>query len=416
MSMSVEIETPRPKLLQLEGLRGICALAVLISHLLYGIMERSSIFPLSPYLLTLLSIIGSFAHLAVLTFFMLSGFVIGYTHREPFTLLSGKKYLLKRLVRLYPIYCTSIAISIIANYKSLDILQILGHLFFLQGWTVPLLKVNGPLWSLHYEVMFYLLYLVVWKFNLSIEKSICFCVICSLIQPFVNFHFLSVFGYFTLWLLGVWIAQNFQKMKMLDVSSNSRVFWCSMFLTISYGWINIYSILIRVYGVKYQGYMPQGLPSVVSDVLVSGLVAALLTSILRRRLPFYRILLFLPLIGTLFAVVYGISKGIFWTISDYKIAAIFLALTLLFSILKVRIPLTEIEYFSGFGSISYALYVTHSPIQSIFYSVIPIRNSMFMLFVTNIIILFVSLLISWLLECCIQPRLSSKVKLYFNLI
>jgi peptidoglycan/LPS O-acetylase OafA/YrhL len=180
--------------------------------------------------------------------------------------------------------------------------------------------------------------------------------------------------------------------------------------------INIYDILIRVYGVKNQGYMPQGLPSVVSDVLVSGLVAAFFTSILRRRLPFYHILLFLPLIGTLFAVVYGISKGIFWTISDYNMAAIFLALTLLFSVLKVRIPLKEIKYLSGFGSISYALYVTHSPIQSIFYSVIPIRNSMFMLCVTNIIILFVSLLISWFLECCIQPRLSSKVKLYFNLI
>jgi len=77
---------PAPKLEELEGLRGICALAVLVCHLIYGTDQQAGGFGLLPML-------GSFAHLAVLIFFVLSGFVIGYTTPSEFTFPRAKIYI-----------------------------------------------------------------------------------------------------------------------------------------------------------------------------------------------------------------------------------------------------------------------------------------------------------------------------------
>jgi len=85
---------------QLDGLRGVCAVAVLVHHMVERILGS-----FSPSIF--LEIITDFGRLAVYIFFVLSGFVIGYTTPEKYTVSEAKKYILRRLIRLYPIYLFS---------------------------------------------------------------------------------------------------------------------------------------------------------------------------------------------------------------------------------------------------------------------------------------------------------------------
>jgi peptidoglycan/LPS O-acetylase OafA/YrhL len=90
---------------QLDGLRGACAVAVLVHHMI----QTSQVGLLESFIpLTLLKLTTDFGRLAVYIFFVLSGFVIGYTTPEKYTVSEAKKYILRRLIRLYPVYLFAI--------------------------------------------------------------------------------------------------------------------------------------------------------------------------------------------------------------------------------------------------------------------------------------------------------------------
>lgn len=84
----------------LEGLRGLAALWVAYSHIFF--YE----FKLDPAYHPTFSFGSLFnaAHGGILIFFALSGYVIGLTNQLPFTKSNAIRYLLRRFIRLYPIY------------------------------------------------------------------------------------------------------------------------------------------------------------------------------------------------------------------------------------------------------------------------------------------------------------------------
>lgn len=151
-----------PIIKPLEGLRGVLALVVAFVHLyislsLDGIRGFGVLRPL------LLS--GE----AVMGFFVLSGFVIMHAHKnDAFDGASIKKYYLKRIRRLYGIYVAALVITILfkawGHWQSLTWQNVAANLFFLQkysgdpaSWRYPLLG-NFPLWSLPFEVFYYIIF------------------------------------------------------------------------------------------------------------------------------------------------------------------------------------------------------------------------------------------------------------------
>lgn len=205
--------TPRrERLEQLDGLRGLCALSVFVLHLVWGPFDatggNSDFAPPN-----FLKIIASFGHLGVVTFFVISGFVIGYTTPKNFTWKEAKNYILRRLIRLYPIYLVALILSfaIAENYPSK--MDVVGHLLFLQLWLVPLVKTNGPLWTLHYEFMFYLLFVVIWKFKFDVCKTGFICLLFAILSAISTFHLFSILGYFTLWLSGLYYSSEYVYLK-----------------------------------------------------------------------------------------------------------------------------------------------------------------------------------------------------------
>ena len=155
---------------KVDVLRGWAALSVLIMH-----SYRQKLlpeFPLAHYASYLQA-----DRAAVLLFFVISGYVIGLSNKQAWSPTGARGYAWRRLLRLGPVYMLAILLAWVAipaeNWRT-----VLGHLAFLQDSNadnplrVDLLAANTPLWSLHYEALFYLLFLVWWRWPASVGPSL----------------------------------------------------------------------------------------------------------------------------------------------------------------------------------------------------------------------------------------------------
>jgi peptidoglycan/LPS O-acetylase OafA/YrhL len=142
----------------LDGVRGIAAIFVFTRH-------ASDFWGWRPYR----------SYLAVDLFFLLSGFVIAYAYDERLRnkTMSTRQFLLTRLIRLYPVFLLSVVLSSIVMIGKSEMGtqehpafgEILGvfaltALFLparMQG-SVQLFPLNGPYWSLFYELVTNTLY------------------------------------------------------------------------------------------------------------------------------------------------------------------------------------------------------------------------------------------------------------------
>lgn len=188
----------------LEALRGVAAFIVVVSHCfgfsreLNGLEQRQGIweyeFP---------------GHLAVLIFFILSGYVIGLTTKSLEWSGVGA-YLNKRFLRLYPIYILCLCSALLVTHHHYSAKEILSNLFFLQQVTADSLYEIGANWSLNYEVLFYLLFipLAIYKLRPAhvFVGSLAWALFFQLVVPQMM---LAMYGFgFCFWVAGWWLAKT----------------------------------------------------------------------------------------------------------------------------------------------------------------------------------------------------------------
>ena len=147
------------KITSLQVYRGIAAILVMLYH----VTDQSP----SKFGVVFLQNSFLFGFIGVDFFFVLSGFIILYVHNQnignPKELRS---YLIKRFIRLFPIYWSVAFIKIVTIYlipssaKSYetDLLYILKSLLLIPQDKLPII---GAAWSLSYEILFYLLFGIV---------------------------------------------------------------------------------------------------------------------------------------------------------------------------------------------------------------------------------------------------------------
>jgi len=154
LNNSSNAKTKNTKLPSIQSFRGIAALLVVAFHLTVRSNELLK--------QNLLAGIFSFGSAGVDFFFVLSGFVIFCVHRyDTGNSRKLKNFLLKRFVRIYPIYflLTLLIIPIYLagyghSYKSnIDIILKSFLLYPQSNGIYPILNVG---WTLSYEVLFYL--------------------------------------------------------------------------------------------------------------------------------------------------------------------------------------------------------------------------------------------------------------------
>lgn len=137
-----------PRLFELDALRGLAALAVVLFHFTFGIDNATKIFSDDKFYF-------SYGYLGVHLFFLISGFVIFMTldkTKKPFD------FIVSRFSRLYPAYWAAIFTTIIFTIflRSTDytIKQVLINLTMLQHWF-KIKDIDGAYWTLAVELTFY---------------------------------------------------------------------------------------------------------------------------------------------------------------------------------------------------------------------------------------------------------------------
>lgn len=139
----------------LDVFRGISALLIVLYH--YTTQYEKSIGHLGNYNLSF-----PWGCYAVYAFFMLSGFLIVYTHKDTFSIVS---FLKKRFLRLYPMFwvcmsVTTIYMALIFPERMPTVKQFLFNITMfptLFGSTA----IDGVYWTMPKEIIFYIIFAIV---------------------------------------------------------------------------------------------------------------------------------------------------------------------------------------------------------------------------------------------------------------
>jgi len=135
----------------LDTLRGVAALFIFVYHFHTTFTQT--------YIPKALALTGEAGHVGLDVFFVLSGFLI---FRSLYLHGVNKRYFIRRLLRIAPIYYFSLLVVLLfidqSYFFSLSgLYNIFSHLFFLQSFSSATYHgINPVLWSLSVELIFYL--------------------------------------------------------------------------------------------------------------------------------------------------------------------------------------------------------------------------------------------------------------------
>jgi peptidoglycan/LPS O-acetylase OafA/YrhL len=181
-----------------------------------------------------------FGHEAVILFFIVSGFSIHYSASKMNCLDKNeiKGYFYRRIRRIYPVFFISLIFSLFALYligESNSFLRVLYSFLFLTdisaGSISDPIQTNFPIWSLSYEMFYYLLYpiLLLSIKKLGMNRAILYSVLLSVVFSTFGFigipnHLCNLLQYYWTWTIGVFLADYILKNKPISLKWHSVIF------------------------------------------------------------------------------------------------------------------------------------------------------------------------------------------------
>lgn len=228
-------------IIPIQFLRGVAASFVVIVHLLDRLMKRGA-FPhdLPPW-------VSCFGEIGVATFFTISGFIMLHTTQGEFgSSVAARRFFLRRLVRIIPLYYLTTAISILFTFITFQwstnklylppsLINIIYSLLF-----IPYINSNGIAqpaytlgWTLEYEMFFYLIFSISISLQRKIGIFLSMTFLCSLIilgifipDPKPNVGAMVAMSYFTKPILLYFVAGMLialMRNKCLIIRTNQSV-------------------------------------------------------------------------------------------------------------------------------------------------------------------------------------------------
>src|SRR6202453_5274260 len=350
--------------LPLEGLRGLACLLVLHMHLSPGGVDPTSPVPLFFFDQF------SMGKEAVLIFFLLSGYVIGLTNRKPYTRPLAKIYLRKRLIRLVPLCWIAIILSVLA-YPGDAASAVAGNFFFLQNWHrylliyVPVLIANPNLWSLNYEMLYYLSFLCVWFWKPSSRQMgglILTMLVIAIMGWFLITQARSLTGYAVgavFWYSGLWLAWYGKPLETAAV----RIPWLSIWLLfIAIQHIDAGLQLVTQYHWIWalRGHLPF---LTMLDFQTFPICLIIMAAATGRQVPLKAFLWTVSWEQPLLFVIVCLATSNFALMTTYAVPVPLLALALL--LWPLRSSNLWLARLAPVGFISYGLYIFGRPAESI---------------------------------------------------
>jgi peptidoglycan/LPS O-acetylase OafA/YrhL len=391
-----------------DGLRGICALLVLYGHAFAPLPVVDPNY--SPSATFYWFNLGS---AAVMMFFVLSGYVIGLTVRGPANRYKIARYGRRRAVRLVPITYAAIFLTWLLSGQSGGRL-IGGHLLFLQNDTsypllgkLPLFSFNQNLWSLHYEAVYYVLFVAAWWMAPPIAPLGILLLLLGLspcfgwpVSPLVPRYACGAL----FWLGGLCLAWG-TKREVSGESDNIRTNWPSAFLAAYAVWI---------FGPLRLLFLRHG----IGDLRLPN-------PVLPHRLDFLPLCLWVVLAvsarnGSLrrFLTIAGLALGWVgvaanamvggWS-GEHTIATIALAIATMGA--KREYPVWALARMAPIGGISFAIYVFAEPIQLAQRALLPGFSGTAVTYASRLMVVIVTIFgLSWLMEHRLQPWLAARLR------
>ncbi|WP_243732294.1 acyltransferase family protein [Pedobacter duraquae] len=380
-------------------MRGICAFNVAIAHL-----YSFNFFNLKNYDFPRWLSVLDFAHAAVLMFFLLSGYVIGINHLDiPLSVKNLKTYLIKRLVRIYPIYLIALLLSIACLYPYLNKSELFGHFFFLQGILLKSYSSNVVLWSLSYEVIYYLIFPILWLIHNRIRNYmfslLAFTILAQFItkDPTLN----AIITGAVFWQAGLLISMLRSQQSPPEQPVISYFLLLLAITSLDTGRF-IYDLIIK--------HLSTGEPQLApNDLLFLPVCTLLFLSIIQQKIRFKNIIQWIAIIGPAFQIflLYHF-KHLENPKTGWLVGIVLFALSL--ATIAYKIDVRKFLKFEFAGKISYAVYLFHFPIA--FY-----LSDMLSKYLSGFVLVFVgltawsciTLVSAFLTELKLQPR----IKEYF---
>lgn len=194
----------------LDWFRFLAALIVALGHTREIMFVKYANLTTHSPLIAFFFIITRMGNEAVLIFFVLSGFLVGGKALE--RLRDGsfnmQSYIIDRTTRIFIPLIPAIVLTImvdIAIAHPLNWFQIIGNIFAMQGVSTTELADNGVLWTLSYEIWFYVLVVASALCFRKATGGFCLILLVSLI-------FTQLFPHYLLcWLIGAAAHINLPK-------------------------------------------------------------------------------------------------------------------------------------------------------------------------------------------------------------
>jgi peptidoglycan/LPS O-acetylase OafA/YrhL len=407
----------------IESLRGFVALMVVIHHLSNLALHIDPNYTLKkPEFLDLA------AHNGVLIFFALSGYVIGISNKVSLKFNTIGTYFKKRLIRLYPIYFICVTVPVVILSRELPIGQVIANFLFLQVLVSPTIPTNTPLWSLHFEIVYYIVYVVVSFFSIN---PILLTAL-SLVAGLVNFILFPQLGYLTsvaygfcFWLVGLALAKYRLKAN-ISAPVKCNLLISNLFLLLSISNLNLLNGLLRsvvskVYphGLVFPENLPPShgsihfidfavLPYCLLFIINFGMIklrGAKTLSIILQITPLLK-LIYIPFSHS------DISNEVYllpmiW----YIISTIFFLMPDKLNLRLSQIIIKKLEYL---GSISFAMYAIHHPIMVAIERVHFMSGSLLTYLIRVAAALVLTFFVSYLLERKYQPWIRNLILSPYN--
>ncbi|MEO6873700.1 MAG: acyltransferase [Opitutaceae bacterium] len=399
--------TPLPRDLALEGARGVCAGLVLFAHLFLWIPYLDPVWAPSPRLSWI-----SLGLPAVLFFFVLSGYVIGLVTTGPATGAAIRNYLRHRAGRLIPLNTLAVGLSALLLVHPVW-KAVMGNLVFLQNnepypvlGVFPLLDNNPNLWSLNYEVVFYLGFILVWLFPVRAGALLAglflLIVAHALGLPISRMVARYACGAF-FWLAGLMVAWRTSPAERSGQQSN----WPSAALFAYVLWVfaPLRTVCVHWYWVNWA--WPGPIP--VSPHRLDFIPACTwLLLVVTGRAPqaqrwFGRICVTLAVLGL---------AGRIWSGDWREVDTVAtLVLVIAVALLQRSFSLRPLERLAPLGAVSFGLYIIATPLQLAQRAILPEFSGTPLTFTVRLIaLLMVTTATVWLLERKIAPPLARLIR------
>ena len=206
------------RITELDALRGIAAIAVVLFHYTYRLEEVFN--------LNIFQYRFAIGHYGVELFFAISGFVIFMTTAK---IKSVKVFFWKRFLRLYPTFLICMLLTYLATsffeYERFKVnpIELMVNFTMLPS-LFDVKAVDGVYWTLKVEVIFYCFIAALLFFNQLKNHKIIgafFLLFCVIVSTVYKFHTYIYYG--TLFLLGIYFYTLWQNKKNILIHTQILV-------------------------------------------------------------------------------------------------------------------------------------------------------------------------------------------------